>query len=107
MSPRIRGFVICREKKKICCPTFLCQRLLSRCVKVYIPEIEFLDIRLTKDSSLLLHVIHNLFYFPSTGGFLRKPNSGFKNTWTGKSKDRNSDKNSNLRILKVVPRNLD
>ncbi len=32
---------------------------------------EFLDISLTKDSSLLLHAIHSL----STGGFLRKSNS--------------------------------
>ncbi len=32
------------------------------------PEMEFLDINLTKDSSLLLHAIHNL----STGGFLKK-----------------------------------
>jgi hypothetical protein len=33
------------------------------------PEMEFLDINLTKDSSLLLHAIHSL----STGGFLKKP----------------------------------
>jgi hypothetical protein len=31
-------------------------------------EIEFLDINLTKDSSLLLHAIHSF----STGGFLKK-----------------------------------
>jgi hypothetical protein len=35
------------------------------------PEMEFLDINLTKDSSLLLHVIHSI----SIGGFVRKPDS--------------------------------
>jgi hypothetical protein len=35
------------------------------------PEREFLDINLTKDSSLLLHAVHSL----STGGFLKKPDS--------------------------------
>jgi hypothetical protein len=36
-----------------------------------IPEMKFLDINLTKDSSLLLHAIHS----SSTGGFERKPYS--------------------------------
>ena len=35
------------------------------------PEMEFLDINLTKDSSLLLHAILS----HSTGGFSRKANS--------------------------------
>ncbi len=35
------------------------------------PGREFLNICLTKDSSLLLHAIHSL----STGGFLKKPDS--------------------------------
>ncbi len=35
------------------------------------PEMEFLDISLTKDSSLLLYAIHS----PSVGGFERKPYS--------------------------------
>jgi hypothetical protein len=40
---------------------------------------EFLDIKLTKDSSYLLHAIHSL----STGGFLKKSRlySGFNNTY--------------------------
>ncbi len=40
---------------------------------------DFLDINLTKDSSLLLHAIHSL----STDGFLKKTSlySGFKNTY--------------------------
>ncbi len=38
-------------------------------VKIF--KMEFLDINLTKDSSLLLNAIHSL----STGGFLRKLNS--------------------------------
>ncbi len=39
---------------------------------------EFLDIKLTKDSSLLLHAIHSL----STGGISKKTRlySGFENT---------------------------
>jgi hypothetical protein len=43
------------------------------------PEMEFLDINLTKDSNLLLHAIHSL----STGRFLKKFRlySGFKNTY--------------------------
>jgi hypothetical protein len=43
------------------------------------PEMKFLDINLTKDSSLLLHAIHSL----STGLFLKKTRlySGFKNTY--------------------------
>jgi hypothetical protein len=42
-------------------------------------EMEFLDISLTEDSSLLLHAIHSLF----TGGFLKKTGLffGFKNTY--------------------------
>jgi hypothetical protein len=46
---------------------------------VFFPEIEFLDMNLTKDSSLLLHVIHSL----STGGFLQKTRlySGFKKSF--------------------------
>ncbi len=36
------------------------------------PEMEFLDINLTKDSSLLLHAIFTVY---STGGFYRKPYS--------------------------------
>ena len=36
-------------------------------------EMEFLDIILTKDSSILLHAIHSPFY--CTGGFQRKPYS--------------------------------
>jgi hypothetical protein len=41
------------------------------------PEMEFLDINLIKDSSLLLHAFHSL----STGGFLKKTRiySGLKN----------------------------
>jgi hypothetical protein len=43
------------------------------------PEMEFLDISLTKDSSLLLHAIHSL----STGEILKKTKlySGFKNSY--------------------------
>jgi hypothetical protein len=37
------------------------------------PEVEFLDINLTKDLSLLLHAM--LFTVPSTGGFKRIPYS--------------------------------
>ncbi len=40
------------------------------------PEIEFLDINLTKDSSLLLYAIQSPFHWR----ILRKPNTGFKNT---------------------------
>ncbi len=42
-------------------------------------EIEFLDINLTTDSSLLLYAINSLF----NGGFLNKTRlySGFKNTY--------------------------
>jgi hypothetical protein len=35
------------------------------------PEMQFLDIILTKDSNLLLHAVHSLFYWR----ILRKPNS--------------------------------
>ncbi len=49
---------------------------------------EFLDIILTKDSSLLLHAFHSL----STGGFLKKTRlySGFKNTYKKSAKPKNS-----------------
>jgi hypothetical protein len=41
------------------------------------PDMEFLDISLTKDLSLFLHAIHSF----STGKYLKKPilYSGFKN----------------------------
>ncbi len=43
------------------------------------PEMEFLDMNLTKDSSLLLHAIHSL----SIGRLLKKTRlySGFKSTY--------------------------
>jgi hypothetical protein len=43
-------------------------------VKLACPEMDFLGISLTKDSSLLLHAIHAIHSL-STGGFLRKPGS--------------------------------
>jgi hypothetical protein len=57
----------------------------------YNPELEFLDISLTKDSSLLLHAIYSL----STGGFLKRMRlySGFKNT------DKKSAKQENLSLF--------
>jgi hypothetical protein len=56
------------------------------------PEMDFLDINLTKDSSLLLHAIHSL----STGGFLKKTRlySGFKNTYK-KIREKLEQENSN------------
>jgi hypothetical protein len=51
------------------------------------PGMEFLDINLTKDSSLLLHAIHSL----STRRFLKKTRlfSGFKNTFNKSEKQEN------------------
>ncbi len=51
------------------------------------PEMEFLDINLTKVSSLLIHAIHSL----STSGFLKRIRlySGFKNTYKKSAKQEN------------------
>jgi hypothetical protein len=51
------------------------------------PEMEFLDINLTKVSSLLILAIHSL----STGGFLKRIRlySGFKNTYKKSAKQEN------------------
>ncbi len=87
------------------------------------PEVKFLDISLTKDSSLLLDAIHCLFYWR----FLKKTIllSRLKNLYKKicetrklksihekhfveqKNEGRKSDKNSSLRRLKSAPRNLD
>jgi hypothetical protein len=84
---------------------------------------EFLDINLTKDSSLLLHAIHSLF----TGGFLMKIrlSSSFKNTYKKiretrklesireqhfverKNEASKPDKDLSLRRPEFMPRNLD
>jgi hypothetical protein len=83
---------------------------------------EFLDINLTKDSSLWLHGIHNLCYWR----ILKKTTLllGFKNTKKicetrkleyihekhfveQKNEGRKPDKNSSTRRLEFMPRNLD
>jgi hypothetical protein len=83
---------------------------------------EFLDINLTKDSSLLFDAIHNLFYLR----ILKKTNSSLvlksfqkiretrklksiheQHFVEMKNEGRKPDKNSSLRRLKFMPRNLD
>ncbi len=78
---------------------------------------EFLDIKLRKDSSILLHAIHSV----STNGFLKENQTLF---WFSKYKQKNLrnekyhfaerknegrklDKNSSLRRLEFIPRNLE
>jgi hypothetical protein len=78
---------------------------------------ELLDIKWTKDSSLFLDTMHSL----STGGFLNKTrqNMGekilknensslfvYKHFVESKNECRKPDKNSSLRRLEFVPRNL-
>jgi hypothetical protein len=82
---------------------------------------EFLDINLTKDSSLLSHATHSPFYGRLKITILF---SGFKNFYKKSTKQENSspflkiiferknegrkpDKNSSLRRLEFMPRNLD
>jgi hypothetical protein len=87
------------------------------------PEMEFLDISYTKDSSLFLQAIHIPFYWR----ILKKtiPFSGFKNPckkifetrkldstyeWhfvERKNEGRKPEKNSSLRRLEFMPRNLE
>jgi hypothetical protein len=77
-------------------------------------EMEFLDISLTKDSSLLLYAFHSPFCWR----ILKKTIllSGCKNPYKKYTKQENSsqfmnreetDKNSSLRRLEFMPRNLD
>jgi hypothetical protein len=73
-------------------------------------EMEFLDIILTKDWSLLLHAIHSPFYWRiSKKGILY---SGFRNPYkkiakqeTQKNEGRKPDKNSSLKRLNFMPGN--
>jgi hypothetical protein len=85
------------------------------------PEMEFLDMNLTKDLRLLLHAIHSLY---TTGVFYWKPYStlvlitprkkihetrkleSFHELQFGEQKNegRKPDKNSSLRRLKFMPR---
>jgi hypothetical protein len=42
----------------------ICRAIYRRADPFFLPlEMEFLDINLTQDSSLLLHAIHSPFYF--------------------------------------------
>jgi hypothetical protein len=82
---------------------------------------EFLDSNLTKDSSILPHA--TVFTVPATGGFLKKPlvYSGFINLYKKetrklalfmnsverKNDGRKQDKNSRMRRLEFMSRNLD
>jgi hypothetical protein len=61
---------------------------------------EFMNISLSKDLSILLHAIHSL----STAGFLKKTRlySGFKNTYIKILETRKLEG-----ILEFMPRNLD
>ncbi len=63
------------ESSRFC---LLGKNLSSGRYRISTTEMEFLDINLTKDSSVLLHAIHSL----SNGGFIKKIilYSGFKNT---------------------------
>ena len=56
------------------------------CIVSATPEMEFLDISLTKDSSLLLHAIHSPFYWR----ILKKTmlSSGFKNPYKKNSRNK-------------------
>jgi hypothetical protein len=84
-------------------------------------EMEFLVINLTKDSSLLLHAMHSPFS-SSPDGFYGKPYSTLVQKiretrrlesiheqpfveW--KNESRKPDKNSSMRRLEFMPRNLD
>jgi hypothetical protein len=87
------------------------------------PEMEFTDINLTKDLSLLLYAIHSLFYWR----ILKKSIlfSGFKNPYRKirktrklqsinehhcveqKIEGRKPNKNLSLRRLELMPRSLD
>ncbi len=63
-----------------------------------IPEMEILDISLTKESGLLLHALHSR----STGTFLKKTRHVER-----KNEGRIPDKYSSRRRLEFKPRNLD
>ena len=62
------------------------------------PEMEFLDINLTKVSSLLIHVIHSL----STGGLIKRIRlySGLKNTYKKSAKQENLSLFTNIILYK-------
>ncbi len=90
----------------------------SRTLVYKCTEMKFLDISLTKDSSLLLQAIHNPFYwqtlkktifFPSSDNLYkkisktRKLESPFCRT---KNEGRKLDKHSGLGRLEFMPRNL-
>ncbi len=74
------------------------------------PKMEFLDISLTKGSSLLLHAIHSIFYWR----ILQKAFvfSGFENPYKKSAKQENerknegrkTDKYSSLKRLAFMPR---
>jgi hypothetical protein len=66
------------------------------------PEMEFLDINLTKDSSLMLNDFHSSFYW----WILKKTIlfSGFKNHY---KIIRETRKLESMRRLELMPRNLD
>ncbi len=84
---------------------------------------EFLDIKLTKDSSLLLHAIHIPFYWRILQKNIlfydfKNPLKNSRNkksrvySWIAffverKDKGRKPDKNLSLRRLEYMPRNLD
>ncbi len=86
------------------------------------PWMEFLDINLTKDSNLLLRVIHSPFYqrilkktrpFPFKNSYknireTRKLEFIHEQHYAERKKERRKlEKNSSLRRLEFMPRNLD
>ncbi len=79
------------------------------------PEIEFLDMNWTKDSSLLLHAIYSLFYWEALRGLtlrwffnsVQKKAIHEYHFVEQKNERRKPDKNLSLRRIKFLPRFLD